>query len=606
MKLVIDLETTEVKNFQRPAWQTSVHMIGARDELGRNYIFHDSPEGVTILPDGTLADGVRLIESADLVLGHNILGFDAPVLRGVLSADLPVAKLYDTQLAAKVRYPNLRELDFARRNAGTSDLPPELTGLHSLKAWGWRIGNRKEAKPLSWERLTDEMITYNLQDVAVCADLYDWLQTKYTPVEALELESRFAAVLAKQQTHGVLFDRKAADDLVRDLLVRRAELDEQLHAAIPPFDRVRVTPKKKIRTEFQVTFNPGSRDHCAEALTRKYGWKPTKYTELGKPAMTELQLMSLPYPEAKWMAERAMVSKRLSMLVESTKKSKSWLAHVGEDDRIRGKIDPMGTVTSRCSHSAPNLGNIPSVKTAKPLPPDYLAKVTEWGTRCRSLFVAPKGRVLVGADASNLELRALAHYLAEWDDGAYARVVGAGDPHTANQIAGGFESRTQAKKFLYCWVYGAGTQKLAKEMGCSLKQAKLLAEQFLRRTPGLAKLKAKVVNAHRTNRYLEGLDGRRVPTRSEHAALNTLLQSFGSVVMKHAVVQADLWVRDAGLDAAQVLFVHDELQYECLATDADKVGKLLVAAIESATERFSLRCPLTGEFKIGNDWSATH
>ena len=602
MKLVIDVETTEVKDFHRPEWGTKVHLICAKVLGGADRVrcFFDPRADLTSASDGTLAEGVKFLEQAALLIGHNVVKFDAPVLRACLGANLPLERWHDTSLAASVRWPNLAEIDHARAKQSSTTLPSALIGNTGLAAWGHRIGKHKGGKPASWAVLTDEMIGYCMQDVEVCAELYQWMEAKFTPSEAITLEHQFAAVLAEQQHRGVLFNRKRADELLRDLLIRRAELDEQLHASIPAFDKVRITPKKRTRVEYQVTYNPGSRLHNYEALNRKYGWKPTKFTETGQPAVTELLLMSLSYPEAKLMAERQMVAKRISMLAEGEKGS--WLKHLSEDGRIRGNINPMGTVTSRCSHSSPNLGNIPRVKSSKPLPKDYQEKLAYWGTRCRALFVAPPGYVLVGADASNLELRALAHYLAEWDDGRYAELVAQGDPHTANQLAGGFESREQAKKFLYVWLYGAGYQKIAKEMGCSVARAKQLATQFLACTPGLARLKKKTSIAHRERRYVEGLDGRRVPTRSDHAALNTLLQSFGAVAMKWAVVEA----ARQGTEGGQVLFIHDELQLECLEQHGPMVGAGLVRAIASATQRFNLRCPLAGDFKIGNDWSATH
>jgi DNA polymerase-1 len=104
---------------------------------------------------------------------------------------------------------------------------------------------------------------------------------------------------------------------------------------------------------------------------------------------------------------------------------------------------------------------------------------------------------------------------------------------------------------------------------------------------------------------LIGLDKRKIRVRSSHAALNTLLQSGGAIVCKQWLVEFNKAIQTY-TDVHQVVWVHDEIQIECPEKDADTIGKLAVESIQRTGELFNLRLPLTGEYKIGNNWSETH
>ncbi len=106
--------------------------------------------------------------------------------------------------------------------------------------------------------------------------------------------------------------------------------------------------------------------------------------------------------------------------------------------------------------------------------------------------------------------------------------------------------------------------------------------------------------------FVPGLDGRRLWIRSEHAALNTLLQGAGAICMKQALIHLHDSLKRLKLPAKFVANVHDEWQIECPSELADKVGELAVDAIEQAGVTLGLRCPLTGEYKVGNNWKETH
>lgn len=348
-----------------------------------------------------------------------------------------------------------------------------------------------------------------------------------------------------------------------------------------------------------VVFNPNSRDHISNRLMKIYGWKPVDRTPSGKPKVDETVLSKLPYPEAKKLAEYMMIQKIIGMLAEG---DNAWLK-LQKDGRIHGSIITNGAVTGRATHSRPNVGQVPSVK--KPL-----------GAACRELFgTYPQ----LGCDVSGLELRMLGHFMALHDNGEYAREVIEGDIHTINQKAAGLPTRDHAKTFIYAFLYGAGNGKIGSIVGKSPMVGGKLRKKFLTKVPALKRLQSGVQAACETRGHLKGLDGRILHIRSSHAALNTLLQSAGALVCKQWIVEFVRLLKQHGLyqtDVKIVAWVHDELQIEisenlvCSEENEDElrslVGDICVEAIERAGAHFNLRVPLTGEYKIGNNWKDCH
>jgi DNA polymerase I-like protein with 3'-5' exonuclease and polymerase domains len=231
-----------------------------------------------------------------------------------------------------------------------------------------------------------------------------------------------------------------------------------------------------------------------------------------------------------------------------------------------------------------------------------------YGPECRQCWTVEEGNVLVGADASGLELRMLAHYM---EDEAYVKTVTEGsskdgtDVHTVNQKAAGLQTRDQAKTFIYAFLYGAGPSKIGSIVGGSAQAGQKLIDSFLKGTPALQRLRNKV-SVDASKGCVPGLDGRKIWVRSEHAALNSLLQGAGAIVMKKALVILNDKLIKANLDAKFVANVHDEWQIECSKEIADIVGKAAVQSIRDAGLAYNLKCPLDGEYKVGRNWRETH
>ena len=256
---------------------------------------------------------------------------------------------------------------------------------------------------------------------------------------------------------------------------------------------------------------------------------------------------------------------------------------------MHGQVNAIGAVTGRMTHSSPNMAQVPAVGVP-------------YGTECRALWIVPEGRKLVGVDASGLELRMLAHYM---NDKEYTNEILNGDVHTANQVNAGLSTRAQAKTFIYAFLYGAGDAKIGSIVDGGQRLGAKLRQRFLDNTPALAELRERVAIAAQRG-YLRGLDGRCLHIRSEHSALNTLLQSAGAVVMKKALAIFSQYAPKWNLDYKLLGSIHDEYQIEARADHADKVGYLMVESIKAAGIAFEMNCPLDGEYKVGNNWAQTH
>ncbi|MGY5979085.1 DNA polymerase [Stenotrophomonas pavanii] len=564
----------------------------------------------------TVRQAVERLKKATRVVGHNIAGFDIPAIAKVFP-DFKVQAYFDTLLMSTLVYPDLKDRDFkARKKQGANPvLPGKLIGRHSLEAWGYRLGRWKGdyaaqmvARGLDpWAQWSQEMDDYCDQDVAVTQALFALLMSKGLPTEAIELEQAVAPILSRQQRYGYLFDQEKARELECVLVSRRTALEAELRKVIPPWKVVKrkFVPKRddkrrgyvkgvEVTTYKDVVFNPASRQHIADRLTAMYGWQPQEFTEKGQPKIDEDVLGALKFPIIPLLLEHFIVNKRLGQLAEG---DEAWLKAIKKDGRIHGSVNQNAAVTGRMTHSKPNIAQVP--KCGVP-----------YGKECRSLFCVPTGKLQVGADASGLELRCLAHFMAKHDGGEYAKVILEGDIHSVNQAAAGLPTRDNAKTFIYAFLYGAGDAKLGSIVGKGRQAGAKLRSKFLAGLPALEKLVRGVKKRAAEKGYLIGLDGRKLHIRSDHAALNTLLQSAGALVMKKALVILDADLQAAGLVPGVhyefLANVHDEWQIEVDEDKAQFVGKTAQAAIRKAGDHFGFRCPLDGEFKIGRNWAETH
>ena len=508
------------------------------------------------------------INNCDIIVTHNGIFFDFPVLKKVWGIQVKKSQVVDTLVLSRLYSPSLED-------------------GHSLAAWGNRLGFPKGDFKDFDGGLTDEMLQYCIQDTAVTTQLYKHLTQEMEngfSKESIKLEHEVAIIIAEQERNGFKLNEASALSLLAELKTKLDIIQTAMQELFPPrveSGRTHKTSGKPLK-DIVEPFNPGSRQQIAERLQEK-GWKPKKRTEKGSVIVDEEVLASLDYPEAKALAEYMMLQKRIAQIT-------SWLDAVGADGRVHGRVITNGAITGRMTHMSPNMAQVPN-------------SGSPYGHECRDLWTVEKGYKLVGIDASGLELRMLAHYM---NDDAYTNEVVSGDIHTANQNAAGLQTRNQAKTFIYGFLYGAGSAKIGSIVGGSAKEGQRLIDSFLQNTPNLKRLREKVARIYATKGWLQGLDGRKLLVRAEHSALNTLLQGAGAIVMKQAVVILHKKLRQAKIDFKFVVNCHDEWQIETTPEDAERVGMMGKEAIKEAGIMLNMRCPLDGEYKVGNSWKETH
>lgn len=515
---------------------------------------HTSPE--------SLSEALR---SSQSVVGHNLIGYDMPVLKRLWKLSVEPERIIDTLVLSRLA-------------------DPSKAGGHSLRNWGNELGFPK-GDHSDWSTLSKEMVDYCQRDVEVTEAVHKRLikeMSCFSP-ESIELEHKVQQVIQQQERNGWLLDQQLAHELCATFKERMNEIEAELQERFQPIVHERYSEKtgKRLKDKVEV-FNVGSRQQIAKRLTQ-LGVVFDKTTEKGNPIVDEAVLDTIDLPEARTISEYLMLQKRYAQV-------NSWLEHVSEESgRVHGRVISHGTITGRMTHRDPNVAQVP-------------AGHSPFGSECRSCWTVPDNKKLVGFDASGLELRMLAHYM---NDEEFTNVLLTDDIHRRNQLAAGLETRPQAKTFIYAFLYGAGDAKIGSIVGGSARDGGKLKERFLRNTPTLESLRERVIRASGRG-YLKGLDGRRLHVRSEHAALNTLLQAAGAIVMKKALVILDDYAKQWNLDYKFIGNIHDEVQAEVRTEHADKYGYLAVECLKAAGLSYDLRCPLDGEYKVGTTWAETH
>lgn len=549
-----------------------------------------------------LEKGYGLLRAADKLIGHNIIGYDLPAIKDITGLDLSNKKIVDTLVLSRL-------------------FKPTREGGHGLESWGYRLKFNKGdygANQDAWDAYCPEMLEYCKRDVELNTKVYQQLRVEsrgFTPT-AVKLEHSVAKIIDEQRRNGFELDMRKAMLLVAMLQEKLDATESEVHETFKPkvivdilkpkytksrklakvadgpdgkgvrltdeeYD-IMVKTNKPLKRETHIEFNLGSRKQIGEYLVEA-GWTPKNFTPTGQPIVDEGTLSKVKnIPEAALIATYLMLQKRLAQV-------NSWIKAADPDNRVRGYVNPNGAVTGRMTHSHPNMAQIPS-------------STSPYGKECRSCWTVKEDNRLVGIDASGLELRMLAHYM---NDKEYTNEILTGDIHSANQRLAGLESRSQAKTFIYALLYGAGDAKLGAVAKQGKARGRELRNKFLDSLPSFRSLVGRVQRESKKG-FLKGLDGRKLSIRSEYAALNTLLQSAGAIVMKEALVILDGYLKEHGIDAKFVANVHDEWQIECGVSDAVDVGKLGVEAIVQAGQNLNLNCPLDGDYKVGEAWHETH
>jgi DNA polymerase I-like protein with 3'-5' exonuclease and polymerase domains len=551
----------------------------------------------------SVTTGVNILAEADILIGHNIVGFDIPAIQQIYPFFEPKARCYDTLILSRLFQPHILSMDFRKKPIG---MPGKLYGRHSLEAWGYRLGDYKGefGKTSDWSEWSQEMEDYCEQDVHVVETLFNTIfRNKLGKFkDAVWLEHDLAKIMALQETAGWPFDVVKAQKLESTLRTEMDKLADHMRETFPYVDGGTMIPKRNNSTKgyyegAELTklkeFNPTSRDHIGWAFMTWRDWKPEVFTDTGRPKIDEGVLQSIDTEEAKTFARILELQKALGQLSDG---ANAWLKMVTPQGRIH-HVCQLATNTGRNAHSRPNLGQ------------------TSSDPRCRELFGPGNGMRQVGADASGLELRMLGHYLAEFDGGAFADVVVNGDIHQQNADRVGC-TRKEVKTLTYAFIYGASDKKIGTSLDKSLSEeaAKKLGasirKKFLKAIPGLDDLLKFVANESASD-VLRGLDGRPIRLQGKkHAALNYLLQSAGAIVCKRwnviAFNQMNSLGYQWGIDYQWLGWIHDEIQLAVQPHLVNDAKFQLEWSIVQAGEYYDLKVPLASEAKEGATWADCH
>ena len=576
MQLVFDIETDDLD-------ATLIHCIVAQDV---------DTEEIYKFPPDKLQEGYKFLATANTLIGHNIIGFDIPMVHKFGGVDLSSIPVIDTLVLSRL-------------------FNPAREGGHSLEKWGYKLGYHK-IDFSDYLNYSEDMMNYCVRDVELNTEVLKELskESKGFDKQSIELEQRVSKIIKQQEVNGFKFDTQHALLLLAELREKKQAIEDEVHNTFKPkwIDDKLVTPYIKKDGELSkrgltddeynrcistqnmnpfmrqqlVDFNLGSRKQIGEYLI-DFGWKPDRFTPTGQPIVDEKTLSEITHiHEANLIAQFLLLQKRIAQI-------DSWIEATEEDERVHGFVIPNGAITGRMTHRNPNMAQVPSSHSP-------------YGKECRAGWIVEDNNVLLGVDASGHEIRKLAHYM---NDEEYTNEILNGDVHTANQKLAKLKSRDKAKTFIYALMYGAGDEKLGKVVGGSTADGKRARQYFFDNKPTFKSLRDRVQRAS-SKKYLKGLDGRKLYVRNQHSALNTLLQGAGAIVMKKGLVLLDDMLRLNGIDYKFVANIHDEWQIEVKESQADFAGRLAVDSIIKAGEHFKLRCPLDGEYKTGVNWSETH
>lgn len=563
--------------------------------------------------DAPLAEGLERLRNAERVAFHNGIGFDFWAINKVAPGTLRFEQIVDTLVLARMTHIEERQ--------------------HSLDEWGKRTGTMKGSFRGPYDVWTQEFAEYARQDIPAGRAVWHAVKhgLEWGGGLCYEIEAKAAYCVFLQERYGFRFDVPAAERLHADLAQELDDLRRQLREHFPDFRREHTFVPRATNSKYGYVkgvpftkqwtdeFNPRSRQMIAEALMRD-GWQPVDHTPTGQPKVDEETLLSCGHPGAKLLVKYLQASKTLGAILGQGKQARGYLQLVGQDGRIHGRVNTLGAVTWRMSHSNPNTANV--------------AK----DPRVRSLFIASPGMVLVGCDADGVQARFLAHYLHPYDDGLYTdrllngRKEDGTDGHSLNLKVlkpYGLVSRDGAKTMLYATIFGAKPPKLWSTINedrvehgqppipagprnrTMWETGRNALAALMQSMTGMEWLLEDVQAAGKERGWLKGIAGARVPISAPHAALVSLLQHGEAIAMKYALgifefehMQPRGFVH--GVDYGYCSNVHDEVQFECRPELADELGALFAECIAEAGRRLGTRCPLLGTVKIGANWQETH
>ena len=597
-------------------------------------------EVVKFGPD-EIAKALDYLQSCDVLIGHNILEYDLPLIEKLHGIKFKGTKV-DTLIMSRLLNPK-------------RFLPPNAkdrkAGPHGLYAWGVRCGIDKPEHE-DWENFSPEMMHRCAEDVSINVTTYHMLMEEAKGGDwhrAFLLSFKFFENIYRQAEYGWKFDVEWAQWCIQTLDKRFQRIDAAVVPKLPHIIEVLEAKKDGVRGWLKKPFlksgkladsvltyaerNSLGAEFCtsvvgpfSRVLFRKVdmgsgeetknfllslGWEPLEWNTNDAGERTSPKLSKddpfegLDSGVGKLIARRVQYRHRQSAL-------KGLLELVREDGSISSAVSGV-TDTFRLKHK--NIVNIPAAKSL-------------FGWQMRKCFVAREGMVLVSTDSDSCQLRMLGARIANQQ---YIEALINGDKskgtdlHSLTRKIGELESRDLAKNVIYCLLFGGGDPKLgktAKKPG----QGADLRQKLYRGFDGLGEHVADLerqwaATAERTynkvtrrmelvNGKIRGLDGRPITVPFKHQLLVYELQSDEAIMMEAAYNKAIADLEKHGLvygkDFGGVCHYHDEFTIECKPELAEMVKQVSEEAIAWAGRFYNILCPHKGDGKIGGNWYEVH
>jgi len=612
-KYVFDIETNGFMPDVNKIWM--LILINPDTNEVKKYV---SREGKV---NATIWDGLNELNTADVIIGHNIIGYDIPVLKHLANwSPKSHQQVVDTWIMSQCNR-------YKRKHK------------HGLEGWG-SILDYPKINFDKFDEYSDEMLTYCIRDVELNVKVYKELLKETSAIikkyplyaKGLQVEMDFARIESNIRTKGWMFDMAKAQTLLTEINNKLDAIEQVLEPRIG-MQCVKVDRADEFKTPAwrkdgcytsatvkhfnlpqedgrgnrtiegpycRISFEQGKVGSIEVVKTWLYslGWVPDEWNVekingqfINKsPKLTESSLQCLG-PDAMLVSDYYTIRSRKGIL-------EGWIQAVKEspDNRLHGRMWTIGTPTFRCRHEL--VANLPSVDSV-------------YGKEMRSLLICEDGTSIVGADSAGNQMRGLCHYIG---NDSFTNEVINGDVHQRNADALG-TTRKLAKPFLYAFLFGGGAGKLGLIL-TGKRDAKVGQEainKFQDSVPGLKELKESLERQYNLtantfgadNAFIRGLDGRIVFVSSKHQLLNYALQTAEGITCKAAIVWLEKELIKRKIHFYFTLHYHDELAVVVKDEDAEEVAELAIAAFTEAPKNFGVMC-MGGDAHTGKNYAEVH
>lgn len=569
--------------------------------------------------NSTIRLGLSKMEEYDVLIGHNIIGYDLVVLKH-LCGWMPDTKvnICDTYILSQLA-------QYKRSHK------------HSIEGWGEKLGMPKVGLDMDFSKWSPEMEHRCVVDVEINSLAYDHLIEDCKKIisrnplftTGISVEMEFAKIEADIRNKGWLFNMEAATELLSEINYKLDKIEKQLEPKIGMCclkkDGLEVKEPAwrkdgcyTINTArwFDIDIEEGRNSRPIEGpycrvyfeqgklssieVVKDYlysiGWEPDEwnYEQIKgvpvkkSPKLTESSLFLLG-DDGRAISEYYTIRSRKGIL-------EGWIEEVKKDGRLHGRMWTIGTPTFRCRHEV--VANLPSVDSV-------------YGKEMRSLLICEEGFSIVGADSAGNQMRGLCHYIGNDE---FTNEVINGDVHQRNANVLQVPRKT-AKPFLYAFLFGGGAGKLGLiltgKRDVAVGQSAI--DKFQDSIPGLKELREGLEGTYNITSsqfgkelaFIKGIDGRLIFASSKHQLLNYLLQTLEGITCKAAAVWLKKELNNRNIPHYFALHYHDELAVVVPDEYAEEVKELSIMAFTEAPKDFGVMC-MSGDAHIGKNYAEVH